>query len=96
MINDDCNIIAREDLMYEGDVVFAIGHDNKSCTSTPKFYLYDNIYFVDCPGTQDQDQMKEYPNQTAVHLIQKKAEACLILLVISPNQLTVNRGATFV
>ena len=49
--------------------MFKIGHNVSSCTETPGFYLHQGIYYVDCPGLQDQDKSKEYPNQTAVHLI---------------------------
>jgi len=94
--NDDCNIEVTEVLMYKDRPVFEIGHESKSCTETPGFYLEKDVYFVDCPGLQDQDKLKEYPNQTSVHLIQKDAAVSLVLLVTSPDHLTVNRGALFV
>jgi len=94
--NEDCNIVATEVLKYADKPVFTIGHDSRSCTETPGYYLEKDVYFVDCPGLQDQDKLKEYPNQTSVHLIQKAASASLVLLVTSPDHLTVNRGALFV
>ena len=94
--NADCNIIATEVLRYKDRPVFGIGHESKSCTETPGFYQEKGLYFVDCPGLQDQDKLKEYPNQTSVHLIQKDASASLLLFVTSPDHLTVNRGALFV
>ena len=85
--NENKNIVSKQDVLHNGEVVFGIGHDVKSCTETPGFCMREDIYFVDCPGIQDQDMLKEYPNQTSVHLIQKNAKRVVILLVISPDQL---------
>lgn len=68
-MDDDCNIIASADLKHGDDVVFKIGHEVQSCTQAPGFYLNEDIYYVDCPGLEDQDKFKEYPNQTSVHII---------------------------
>lgn len=51
--NDNMNIVSKKDLYYKENLVFKIGDEVKSCTSTPRFYKYNDIYFVDCPGTQD-------------------------------------------
>ncbi len=49
--NDNMNIASKQDLYYKGNLVFGIGHEVKSCTSTPRFYKHAELYFVDCPGT---------------------------------------------
>ena len=87
--------IVNQPLVYKGKAVFEIGHEAKSCTATPGFCCHKQIYFVDCPGLYDQDHSKEYPNQTAVHLIQKSAKASIILVVFGSSQLTVTRGSVF-
>ena len=61
-LNDDCDIVALNKLIHNDEAVFEIGHGAKSCTETPGFYPYENMYFLDCPGLQDQDKLKEYPN----------------------------------
>ena len=64
------NFICTESLEYNGRVVFDIGHEAKSKTEAPGFYQHNGIYFVDCPGIDDQEKIKEFPNQTAVNFIQ--------------------------
>ena len=54
-LDDDCNIIAKHDLVYKGRKSFIIGHGTKSCTEIPEFYFKPEIYFVDCPGVPDSD-----------------------------------------
>ena len=49
-LNDDCEIVAVNKLIHNDKVVFEIGHGTKSCTETPGFYPYENMYFLDCPG----------------------------------------------
>ena len=58
--------------------------------------IINRLFFVDCPGLEDQDKLNEYPNQTAIHFIYTKARGTLFLSIFSPEQLTVNRGAAFV
>ena len=71
-LNDDCNIQAKKKLFgTNGKVVFEIGFAATSCTRMPGIYAHDDIYFLDCPGVEDQDKTREYPNQTAVHFVQK-------------------------
>ena len=67
-------------------------------TQLPEFFqhLDNDLFFVDCPGLEDQDRLNEYPNQTAIHFIYTKARGTLFLSIFSPGQLTVNRGAAFV
>ena len=96
--DDDFNIIAKQQLTYNNKHQFTIGHDIKSCTQNPGFYKsteHDNIYFVDCPGTQDQNKFKEFPNQTCVHNIQRGSGSCLILYVIGVDAFA-NRGDGFI
>ena len=61
-MNEHNQIIAKNTLAYNGKHVFQIGHEATSCTESPGFILNNDIYFVDCPGLDDQDKMKEYPN----------------------------------
>ena len=63
-MDDECNIIATQELKNGDEVVFKIGHEVSSCTQAPGFYLHNDIYYIDCPGLEDQDKFKEYPNQT--------------------------------
>jgi len=94
-MDDECNIVAKGELKNGDEVVFKIGHEVSSCTQAPGFYLHNDIYYIDCPGLEDQDKFKEYPNQTQVHIIQKNAKASLIMCVIGVDQFA-NRGAIFV
>ena len=69
-LNDDCNVQAKKTLYGTKDeILFEIGHQTTSCTRMPGFYLHEDIYFLDCPGIEDQDKTREYPNQTAVHFV---------------------------
>ena len=62
-LNDDCELVAKDQLMSpNGNPVFKIGHEAKSCTEIPGFYVKDDIYFLDCPGLEDQDKTKEGQN----------------------------------
>ena len=94
-LNEDYCPVCKKDMIFNNKVVFQIGHNTKSCTASPGFMKHKGIYFVDCPGLQDQDKAKEYPNQTAVHLIQKNSKASIIMLVIGCEQLVAKRGAPF-
>ena len=49
--------------------VFKIGSDVKGCTERPGFLKKNDIYFVDCPGFLENIKVKEYTNQTSVHMI---------------------------
>ena len=96
MLDEDCNIVAKDKLTDpNGKEVFEIGSGSKSCTGMPTYYQQQNVYFVDCPGQEDQNRTKEFLNQSSVHYVQKNAKASIILLVISPDQF-VNRGVVFV
>ena len=70
--NIDGDVVTKNIIKYNGDEVFQIGHEVLSCTQEPSFLKQDDIYFVDCPGLQDQDIKREYPNQTSVHFVQKR------------------------
>ena len=71
--DDDGNIRANQNLVYNGKEQFVIGDGVESCTRNPGFFKYNNLYIVDCPGLNDNDRFLEYPNQTCIHNIQKSA-----------------------
>jgi len=54
----------------------------------------DEIYFLDCPGLDNNNKTLEYPNQTAIHYVTKHASSVLIFLVISSDYF-VNKGTLF-
>ena len=60
--DEEMNRVAKQQLLYKGEVVFRIGQGVLSCTCLPGFYPHEDIYFVDCPGLNDSDPLKEYPN----------------------------------
>ena len=95
-LNEDCDVAAKQYLTgANGGPVFEIGFAAKSCTEVPGYYVAGDVCFLDCPGLEDQDKTREYPNQTAVHYVQKRAASAMVFLVMSPDQF-VNRGAVFV
>jgi len=55
-MDEDCNIIAKNQLVHNFTNVFEIGHGAQSCTQAPGFYNHHDIYYVDCPGLEDQNQ----------------------------------------
>ena len=60
-LNDEYNPIAKGTLEYNGKPVFVIGDQHGDSTPLPGFYPHNGIFFVDCPGIEDTDMMKEYP-----------------------------------
>ena len=78
--------------------MFKIGHDAISCTETPGFLEIDNedgesAILVDCPGLNDVNANKEYPNRTIVHSICQNAKTVKICILLDGNQFEEQRGA---
>lgn len=84
-IDDDDQVVPMGgDLFYKDKKVFETSSGVSSCTSTPGFYKLDNgVYVVDCPGMDDSDGTKEFPNMTAIRYILKVAKSYRILVLIS-------------
>ena len=55
----------KEELEYNGEKIFQIGHKVKSETMAPKFHPFSpgsSIYLVDGPGINDSNLRSEYAN----------------------------------
>ena len=87
--NDEDQVVPTGgDLIHNGQKIFETSTGIKSCTSTPGFYrLTNGVYIVDCPGLDDNDPTKEYPNMTAIKYILTIAKSFKILLLVSKGQL---------
>ena len=51
---------------------------------------------VDCPGLEDSDPAKEFPNIDSIHYIMKHAKSVKILYLIDQAQMTHKGGADFI
>ena len=98
LIFDDDEVLNSQGppVMSADREVFRIGHNVESCTECPEFFKKNNVYIVDCPGLEDSDPTKEFPNIDAIHQIMINAKSVQILLLFSKSQLEASRGAAFV
>ena len=86
-----------DDLIYNGRKIFETSTGVESCTTTPGFFKMKNgVYIVDCPGLDDNDPTKEYPNMTAIKYILSIAKSYRLMILVSKEQLEVQRAAPFV
>lgn len=95
--DDEMVVPTAGDLFYNGMKIFETSTGVKSCTSTPGFFKMNNgVYIVDCPGLDDNDPTKEYPNMTAIRYILSIAKSYRLMILVSKGQLEEHRGAPFV
>jgi predicted GTPase len=80
----------KEPTIFNGEVIFNIGHSVKSATKVPKYCLFNcnnpDIFLVDGPGHNDTNVKQQYSNTTSIMTILNNSCCFSLLIIIDANQ----------
>ena len=89
----------KQDLQWNDEKIFEIGHKVKSQTKAPKFHPFapdSEIYLVDGPGINDSNYRIEYANQTGIKYVLKNCKSFMLLIIMDANQINFEGGKSII
>ena len=77
--------------------MFQISDKATSCTQVPGVWpLNDDAMLVDCPGFGDSNETLEFPNQTLIHQVVRKAKVVIVCIILKGATLDSGRGSAYI